>query len=62
MDMKDPSGRTVYWLTGDFFNQEPENKLTDEWALEQGYAAIVPLRIDMTDYSFLEEIKDWGTR
>ena len=59
LEMKDPSGRTVYWLTGEFLNQEPENKLSDEWALEQGYAALVPLQIDMTAYSFLEKIKDW---
>ena len=59
VEMKDPVGRPVYWLTGEFFNEEPENKLSDEWALNQGYAALVPLRIDMTDYSFLEKIKDW---
>jgi len=59
MEMKDPVGRPVYWLTGEFFNREPENKLGDEWALAQGYAALVPLRIDMTDYAFLEKIKNW---
>lgn len=59
METKDPTGKTVYWLTGDFYNQEPENKLNDEWALAQGYAALVPLRIEMTDYSFLEKIKSW---
>ena len=59
MEIKDPVGRTAYWLTGDFLNEEPENKLSDEWALAQGYAALVPLRIDMTDYSFLEKIKGW---
>jgi 5'-nucleotidase len=57
MEMKDPVGRTVYWLTGEFLNEEPENKLGDEWALSQGYAALVPLCIDMTAYSFLEKIK-----
>jgi len=61
MDMKDPVGRTVYWLTGEFLNQEPDNKSSDEWALEQGYAALVPLKMDMTDYAFLEKIKRWGT-
>jgi len=61
MEMKDPHGRAVYWLTGEFMNQEPENTLSDEWALAQGYAALVPLRIDMTDYSFVEKIKDWET-
>jgi len=59
VEMKDPHGRLVYWLTGEFMNQEPENTLSDEWALAQGYAALVPLRIDMTDYSFVEKIKDW---
>ena len=59
METKDPVGRTVYWLTGDFFNNEPENKLGDEWALAQGYAALVPLNIDMTAYSFIEKIKGW---
>jgi len=59
IEMKDPVGRTAYWLTGEFLNQEPENKLSDEWALGQGYAALVPLRIDMTDYFFIEKIKDW---
>jgi len=60
VEMKDPIGKTVYWLTGDFFNEEPENKNCDEWALDQGYAALVPLHINMTDYSFIEKIKDWG--
>jgi 5'-nucleotidase len=58
-EMKAPNGRTVCWLTGEFLNQEPENKQSDEWALNQGYAALVPLRVDMTDYSFLEKIKGW---
>jgi len=61
VEMKDPIGRTVYWLTGEFLNKEPENNFNDEWALNQGYAALVPLRINMTDYSFLEKIKDWET-
>lgn len=58
-EMKDPAGRVVYWLTGDFLNQEEENEHCDEWALGKGYAALVPLHIDMTAYSFLERIKDW---
>ena len=61
MEMKDPSGRTVYWLTGDLLNQEPDNMNSDEWALAQGYAALVPLRIDMTDYSFLDNSENYRT-
>jgi 5'-nucleotidase len=57
--IKSPNGKTVYWLTGEFLNEEPENKLSDEWALNHGYAALVPLNINMTDYAFLGKIKDW---
>jgi 5'-nucleotidase len=58
-EMENPNGKPVYWLTGEFLNQDPENEQSDEWALSQGYAAIVPLRIDMTDYAFMEKIKGW---
>jgi 5'-nucleotidase len=56
---KDPDDKTIYWLTGDFVNEEPENTESDEWALNQGYAALVPLQIDLTAYSFLGELKKW---
>jgi len=56
---KDPSGKTVYWLTGEFLNEDPKNEHNDEWALSQGYASLVPLKIDMTAHSFLEKIKSW---
>ncbi|MDL2323017.1 5'/3'-nucleotidase SurE [Bacteroidales bacterium OttesenSCG-928-A17] len=55
----DPSGNPVYWLTGHFSNREPDNCNSDEWALSQGYAALVPIRIDMTAHSFLKDIKHW---
>ncbi|GHU79787.1 5'-nucleotidase SurE [Bacteroidia bacterium] len=58
-EAKDPTGRSVYWLTGEFFNQDPDNVNTDEWALANGYAALVPLQIDMTAYDFMEKIKNW---
>ncbi|MDR0506662.1 MAG: 5'/3'-nucleotidase SurE [Dysgonamonadaceae bacterium] len=56
---KDPSGQTVYWLTGSFLNEELGNEQSDEWALSQGYAALVPLQPDMTAYSVLGKIKNW---
>ena len=58
-EMKDPVGRSVYWLTGEFFNQDPDNVNNDEWALANGYAALVPLCIDMTAYDFMRKIKNW---
>ena len=51
---EDPRGVGDYfWLTGYFHNQEPEADDTDEWALANGYVSIVPTRIDMTDYEYV---------
>ncbi|MDR0427515.1 MAG: 5'/3'-nucleotidase SurE [Dysgonamonadaceae bacterium] len=56
---KDPFGETIYWLTGHLHNEEPHNTNSDEWALEHGYAALVPVQIDMTAYSMIEKLKHW---
>ena len=56
---KDSNGELNYRLTGSFHNEEPENSSTDEWVLKEGYASLVPVKIDMTDYSFIEELKHW---
>jgi 5'-nucleotidase len=45
----DPRGIDYYWLTGYFHNEEPEATDTDEYALANGYASIVPIRVDLTD-------------
>ena len=55
----DPMGREYFWLTGKFFNSEPDAEDTDEWALKNNYIAVVPIRIDMTCYSTADEIKNW---
>lgn len=55
----DPSGKDYYWLTGQFFNHEPDASDTDEWALKENYVAVVPVRTDMTCYTTLEIIKNW---
>ena len=46
-------GEGEYRLTGYFQNLEPEAEDTDYWALDHGYAAITPVQLDMTNYSFL---------
>ena len=55
----DPSGKTIYWLTGEFHNEEKENTENDEWALDHGYAALVPVHIDMTAYHMVDPLKKW---
>jgi 5'-nucleotidase len=58
-EAKNSEGETIYWLTGEFLNEEPENEQCDEWAIDHDFAALVPLKINMTDYNFLEKMKKW---
>ena len=51
--------RSYYWLTGEYRNNEPGVEGTDHWALDHGYAAITPTKVDVTDYAMLEKMKDW---
>lgn len=44
----DPRGRDYYWMTGQFINHD-KGEDTDVWALGEGYASVVPVRIDFTD-------------
>ncbi len=53
---QDPRGKDYYWLTGDFFNTEPEATDTDEWALANGYVSVVPIQVDMTNYTQLDTL------
>ncbi len=48
---RDPRGREYYWLTGEFINHEPEATDTDLSAIAAGYVSVVPLQVDMTDYT-----------
>ena len=56
---KDGIERDVFWMTGNFENWETENEKNDEWALANGYAAVVPVKIDMTAYDIMQEFKEW---
>ena len=53
----DPHGRDYFWLTGAFSNAEPESEDTDEWALANGYVAVVPIQVDLTAYAQMEQLK-----
>jgi len=46
-----------FWLTGEFVAAEPQHPDSDNLALSQGYAAVTPISVDLTAYSFLEELK-----
>lgn len=55
-ERKDPSGRTYYWLTGTFVNND-KSEDTDEWALKNNYVSVVPVHCDFTDYTSLDHFK-----
>ena len=55
---EDPRGKSYYWLTGAYENYEPQATDTDEWALANGYVAVVPVQVDMTSYVHLQYLKD----
>lgn len=55
-----PRGYDYYWMVGEFRDTEPDATDTDEWALANGYVAITPTTIDITDYQAVEAIKGWG--
>lgn len=52
----DPRQRDYYWLTGKFVNYDRGSEDTDEWALENNYISVVPVKSDLTDHRFLQ---DW---
>ncbi|MEG2761200.1 MAG: 5'/3'-nucleotidase SurE [Mucinivorans sp.] len=54
IERQDPRGRDYYWMSGQFYNSEPEAEGTDEWCLSRGYVTIVPVQMDLTDYGVLE--------
>ncbi|MBQ3691324.1 MAG: 5'/3'-nucleotidase SurE [Bacteroidales bacterium] len=49
--------RPYYWLTGDYYNYEPQEEDTDEWALKNGYVSVQPVTCDCTDYKMMNELK-----
>ena len=53
----DLNQREYFWLTGTFFNEEPDAQDTDEWALKHHYISVVPVQIDMTCYQSIDQLK-----
>lgn len=43
-------GYNYYFMCGSFQNDEPDAEDTDAWALANGYAAVTPLTVDMTNF------------
>lgn len=54
-----PRGYDYYWMIGHYENDEPQAEDTDNWALQHGYVAITPTRMDVTAYEALPQLKSW---
>lgn len=53
-----PSGKEYYWLSGKFVTLD-HGEDTDEWALQHGYASVVPVQFDMTAYHCIQDLNSW---
>jgi 5'-nucleotidase len=55
----DPQKRKYYWITGFYQNMDNGMTDTDNHFLETGKVSVVPIKVDMTNHEFLEELRLW---
>lgn len=56
-EREDPQGRKYYWMKG-VYAQIGNGRDTDQWAVENGYVAVVPIQFDLTANSALEILRN----
>jgi 5'-nucleotidase len=54
----DPRGLPIYWI-GPAGEAADAGEGTDFYAVEQGYASITPLKIDLSHYEMMETLQNW---
>jgi 5'-nucleotidase len=57
--MKDPWGREIFWIGGGTITWTGGED-SDHQAVAQGYIAVTPLHLDLTNYSLLETVRGWS--
>lgn len=55
----DPQKRDYYWITGYYQNMDNGSTDTDNHILETQKVSVVPIKVDLTDHSFLIKMKEW---
>ncbi len=56
VEKTDPRGKKYYWIGGDKLDSVPiEN--SDIASVEDGYVSVTPIKLDMTDYAYMEELE-----
>ncbi|MEZ4815179.1 MAG: 5'/3'-nucleotidase SurE [Bdellovibrionota bacterium] len=58
LERTDQRKKNYYWLGGEYEGFEPIKGL-DCVAVDQGYISVTPLRIDITQYDFMESLEKW---
>ena len=53
-----PRGQEYLWMKGGFISNDSGSEDSDEWALNNNYVAIVPVKIDTTDYVALSILNE----
>ena len=54
----DPRGMDYYWQGGYMDLEDPDGE-SDLSLLKEGYTTVTPIHYDLTNYSFLESVKEW---
>lgn len=54
----DPQQREYFWLTGTMDSLD-EDEDSDIKAIHENYVSITPIQFDLTDYNFLNKLKEW---
>jgi len=57
VEVKHPSGRTIYWNVYTERKSEPQPEGTDFWAVENGWVSVTPMTIDETDESQFDQLR-----
>lgn len=57
-----PRGYDYFWVVGKYRNDEPQAEDSDQWAVNHDYVAITPTTIDVTDYDFMDTVRDWNIK
>ncbi len=55
----DPRGLPIFWV-GPAGEAADAGEGTDFFAIENGYASLTPLKIDLTDYQVLKNLQNWA--
>ena len=53
-------GEINFWLSGEYETYGPDYPDNDIALLREGYASLVPCKVDVTDYAFMETLKKWN--